>query len=249
LSEGKVPINFPEVNISNTPVKTAVQQLATEISSKTTDSSKRLQVFLEKYEKEFKQELADKRLSYDITETEVLRMMKGPLTFYALDMNGQVLIDLSGVLERNALIYIEELFKSLRSVQLFPEAAQAFEEILEKKFLEEIARPLITLGLWDKEDAIKIEKLSKKRNYVAHKNIKKIQGILSSKKSISIPEIDLAMSKFDVLPPMFLTIRLLFKLLDRFLLKTEKMRIAKELLEGRILDEIEYFKDPRSSGS
>jgi hypothetical protein len=109
LSEGKVPINFPEVNISNTPVKTAVQQLATEISSKTTDSSKRLQVFLEKYEKEFKQELADKRLSYDITETEVLRMMKGPLTFYALDMNGQVLIDLSGVLERNALIYIEEV--------------------------------------------------------------------------------------------------------------------------------------------
>jgi hypothetical protein len=109
-------------------------------------------------------------------------MMKGPLTFYALDMNGQVLIDLSGVLERNALIYIEELFKSLRSVQLFPEAAQAFEEILEKKFLEEIARPLITLGLWDKEDAI-IEKLSKKRNYVAHKNIKKIQGILSSKKA------------------------------------------------------------------
>jgi hypothetical protein len=57
------------------------------------------------------------------------------------------------------------------------------------------------------------------------------------------------MSKFDVLPLMFLTIRLLFKLLDRFLLKTEKMRIAKELLEDRILDEIEYFKEPRSSGS
>ena len=91
-------------------------------------------------------------------------MMKGPLTFYGLNMNGQVLIDLVRVLERNSLIYIEELFKSLRSVQLFPEAAQAFEEILEKKFLEEIARTLITLGLWDKEDAIKIEKLSKKRN-------------------------------------------------------------------------------------
>ena len=99
-------------------------------------------------------------------------MMKGPLTFYGLNMNGQVLIDLVRVLERNSLICIEELFKSLRSVQLFPEAAQVFEEILEKKFLEEIARPLITLGLWDKEDAIKIEKLSKKRNYVSHKNIK-----------------------------------------------------------------------------
>jgi len=40
-----------------------------------------------------------------------------------------------------------------------------------------------------------------------------------------------------------------FKLLDRFLLKTEKMRIAKELLEGKIYDELEYFKDARSSGS
>ena len=99
--------------------------------------------------------------------------------------------------------------EDVRSVQLFPEAAQVFEEILEKKFLEEIARPLITLGLWDKEDAIKIEKLSKKRNYVSHKNIKKIQGFLSSKKSISIPEIDLAMSKFDALPLIFLTIRLI----------------------------------------
>ena len=208
MSEGKVPLNFPEVNIANTSAKTAVQQLATEISSKTTDSSRRLQEFMEKYEKEFKQDLADKRISYDITETEVLRMMKGPLTFYGSNMNGQVLIDLVRVLERNSLICIEELFKSLRSVQLFPEAAQVFEEILEKKFLEEIARPLITLGLWYKEDVIKIEKLSKKRNYVSHKNIK-IQGFLSSKKSISIPEIDLAMSKFDALPIIFLTIRLI----------------------------------------
>jgi hypothetical protein len=65
LSEGKVPLNFPEANIANTPAKTAVQQLATEISSRTTDSSRRLQVFMEKYEKEFKQDLADKRISYD----------------------------------------------------------------------------------------------------------------------------------------------------------------------------------------
>ena len=109
-------------------------------------------------------------------------MMKGPLTFYGFNMNGQVLIDLVRFLDRNSLICIEELFKSLRSVQLFPEAAQAFEEILEKKFLEEIAVPLITLGLWYKEDAIKIEKLSKKRNYVSHKNIK-IRGFLRSKKA------------------------------------------------------------------
>jgi hypothetical protein len=247
LSEGKVPIKFPGVNISNRPVKTIVDQLATEINTKTKRSSKRLQVFMEKYEKEFKQELAHKRLTFDITETEVLRMMKGPLTFYALNMNGQVLIDLAGLLERYAIIYIEQLFKSMRSVQLFPEAAQAFEEIMEKKRMDDLARHLIALGLWDEGDEERVDKVYQKRNYIVHKNIKMIEVMLSSNRSISVPEIDLALSKFDVLPFMFITIRLLFKLLDRFILKTERTRIAKELLEDRIYNELEYFKDPRSS--
>jgi hypothetical protein len=127
LSKDKVPIKFSGIKIPNRPVKTAVDQLATEINSRTTASSKRLQVFMEKYE----------TLGFETTETQVLRMMKGPLTFYALSMNGQVLIDLAGLLERYAIIFIEELFKSLRSVQLFPEAAQAFEEIMEKKRLDD----------------------------------------------------------------------------------------------------------------
>ena len=200
---------------------------------------------MEKYEEEFKQELADKRLVFDITETEVLRMMKGSLTFYALNMNGQVLIDLAGLLERYAIIYIEELFKSLRSVQLFTEAERTIEEIL-AKFLDDLAKHLITLGLWDKGDEKQIRELRDIRNYVAHKNIKKIEGILGPNKSISVPEIDLAMSEFDVLPYMFITIRLLFKLLDRFLFKTERSQMAKALFEGRIINEIEYFRDPYS---
>jgi hypothetical protein len=50
------------------------------------------------------------------------------------------------------------------------------------------------------------------------------------------------MSGFDVLPYMFITIRLLFKLLDRFLVKTERYRVAKDLLDLKIKDEVEYFK-------
>ena len=107
---------------------------------------------MEEYGKEFERELVNKRIIFDITETEVLRMMKGPLTFYALNMNGQVLIDLAGLLERYAIVYIEELFKSSRSVQLFTEAKHAIEEILEKKPLEDLTRSLITLGLWDEGD-------------------------------------------------------------------------------------------------
>jgi hypothetical protein len=157
------------------------------------------------------------------------------------------LIDLAGLLERYTIIFIEELFKSLRSVQLFTEAQDTIKKIMERKPLKDLATPLIILGLWDKGDERLVHKVYEKRNYIAHKNVKMIEGILSSNKSISVPEIDLAMSKFDVLPFMFITIRLLFKLFDRFILKTEKMRIAKELLDGRIYDELEYFKDPRSS--
>lgn len=173
--------------------------------------------------------------------------MKGPLTLYALNLNGQVLIDLAGLLERYAIIYIEELFKSLRSIQLFVESKQAIEEILEKKSINELVKPLITLGLWDKGDRREIDKLYKKRNYIAHKNIKRIKGILNSGKDISVPEIDMAMSDFDVLPYVFITIRLLSKLLDRFLIKTERIRVAKALLECRISNELEYFSEPHFS--
>jgi hypothetical protein len=33
---------------------------------------------MEEYEREFKQELIHKRLSFDITESQVLQMMRGP---------------------------------------------------------------------------------------------------------------------------------------------------------------------------
>jgi hypothetical protein len=80
-------------------------------------------------------------------------MMKGPLTFYVLNMNAQVLIDLAGLLERYAITFMEELFKSLRSVRLFSEVEQAIKKILEKKFfLDDLSKYLITLGLWDKGD-------------------------------------------------------------------------------------------------
>lgn len=225
-SEADISLNFPEKSISKTPIKTSIDGLKKDIKSKEKDSSTKLQEFLKKYEKEFKEDLVYKGIVYDITETEVLYMMKGALTLYALNLNGQVLIELAGLLERYAIVYIEEL-KSLRSVQLFSDGQHAIEEILEKKFLDELAKHLITLGLWDKEDFKEVEKLLKKRNYVAHKNVKKIKGMLSSSKSISIPEIDIAMSGFDVLQFMFITIRLLFKLVDRFFIKTERYRIAR----------------------
>jgi len=70
------------------------------------------------YNKEFKkQELMLPSLFRDVGEPNILRLIKGPLTLYALNMNGQVLIDLAGILERYAIIYITELFESFPARQ------------------------------------------------------------------------------------------------------------------------------------
>jgi hypothetical protein len=53
----------------------------------------------------------------DVIQPYILTIMRGPLTLYALNMNGQVLIDLAGILERYAIIYITELFGSFPARQ------------------------------------------------------------------------------------------------------------------------------------
>ena len=49
-------------------------------------------------------------LFQDIFQPNILRLMRSPLTLYALKKNGHMLIDLAGILERYAIIYITELF-------------------------------------------------------------------------------------------------------------------------------------------
>lgn len=100
---------------------------------------------MEEYDRQF-----NERHYFDFTfyftQTEVLHIIKDPLTFYALNMNGQVLIDLAGLLERYAILYIEELFRSLRPVQLFTDGQRALAESLGRKSLDELAKHLVTLG-------------------------------------------------------------------------------------------------------
>ncbi len=236
-------VSFPSEKLHETPTSSIVLQLGKEIETKTANSSAKLRQFMEEYEKVFKKELPHKGLTFDITESRVMYMMKGALTFYALNMNGQVLIELAGLLERYAIAFIEELFWSLRSIQLLNEVQPVIVGILEKKFLDELTKHLITLGLWDKEDEEEVKELYSRRNSVVHKNTRKIKAIVGSNKAIPIPDIDLAMSNFDVLPYMFITIKLLAKLLDRFIPKTERYRIATVILEGKIADEIQYFRE------
>jgi hypothetical protein len=80
-------------------------------------------------------------------------------------MNGQVLIDLAGILEQYAIIYITELFRS------FPARQDVVRQLLERQFLDRLAKHLIILWLWDEKDEKEIQKLKKARDAVAHKNV------------------------------------------------------------------------------
>jgi hypothetical protein len=70
LSSEKIPFKFPEVNIPDRPIRSTIEQLITEINSKTGDSSERLQFFIKKYEEEFTREFIHDTIGFEITGSQ-----------------------------------------------------------------------------------------------------------------------------------------------------------------------------------
>jgi hypothetical protein len=115
-----------------TPVDLAANQIDSELRSKVGSASSRLKVFVQRYNHEFKFDFFRDFVIPDI-ESEVLQIVKGPLMLYALQMNGQAIIDLAGLLERHVFLYIEEIFKSLASIQKFPPGRNIILKMLESR--------------------------------------------------------------------------------------------------------------------
>jgi hypothetical protein len=86
------------------------------------------------------------------------------------------------------------------------------------------------LEIWEEEDAKAVEKLKKARDGLAHKNAEIVSNKFNNGKPISITEIDLVMSGQEVLPYIMMTIRLLFKLVDRWF--SDRYIATKQTLDG-----------------
>jgi hypothetical protein len=186
--------------------------------------------------------------TYDDIESDVLRVIKRPLILYALNMNGEAIVDLAGLLERHVFLYIEEIFRSLASIQKFPEGKSIILSMLKNRRFPEVADYLFVLGIWNKNEKETAVKLYNMRNSIAHKNVKKIEEILSHgkskgkfKKIISVLEVDMAMSEHDVVPDIFNFVRLLCKLSSESLRQLERYRIANAILRNKIKTESEFF--------
>jgi hypothetical protein len=78
-----------------------------------------------------------------------------------------------------------------------------------------------------------LKKLYDIRNATAHKNLKKISEEVSSKEIISLLDINKALSKHPVLQDLFIAIRLLFKLNNRYFSVTNNGKKSQELLESK----------------
>jgi len=112
----------------------------------------------------------------DVFSVTVFGLMTTPVILYASKLNGQVIIDLTGILERMAIIYITELSKS------FPDRQTVVQQLLGKQNLDDLAGHLVSLGLWDKEDKGVAENLKKRRDGLAHKNAKLICRYINDNK-------------------------------------------------------------------
>jgi len=150
-------------------------------------------------------------------------------------MNGQVLIDLAGILEQYAIIYLTDLFKS------FPARQDVVRKLLKRQSLGRLAKHLVILGLWDKQDKKDVVKLKERRDGAAHKNVEYVSSELNNGKPVTVLEIDLVMSRVDVLPYIMLTIRLLVKMVHPFWSKTDRAIIAQQIMDGKIKDVSEFF--------
>lgn len=115
-----------------------VSEIISSVLSNVSKGSEKLNDFIQAYNKEFGNKFLWER---KIVLSEIMPLIKGSLTLYALNMNGQVIIDLAGILERYAILSISELFRS------FPERQVLINDLLSQRSLGDLAKDLVTLGL------------------------------------------------------------------------------------------------------
>lgn len=146
-------------------------------------------------------------------------LMGGPLTLYALNMNGPAIVDLHGVLER---FVIREVSKHLSSSK---EGAIVLSRIIERRTLPDLAQILLDLQIWDKEDVKFTKRLNTLRNGAAHKNPKTISNVVCSGRKISMLDVDSVMTDVDYIPLIISTIHLLMKM---FQFQNEKAELSND---------------------
>jgi len=184
-------------------INRTIEELISSIEASSTIAHTRLDNFVQAYTTEFPLEplLEDRGRADALTWA----LMDGPLVLYAIGMNGSAIIELHGILERFVL---RETVNHLAD----PSKRSPTYRVLKRRTLSDLASMLCDLEVFDREDVKFAEKLNALRNGLAHKNPEVISKLLFSGKEISFLDIDSAIGKFDCVPLIVGTIRLLVRM-------------------------------------
>jgi hypothetical protein len=188
-----------------------VHEIVALLSNNLPNIESKLEKFVDAFNRKFPNTNANNRGS---AEAITWALMDTPLVLYALNLNGSMVIELHGILEKFA---VRETINHLTT----PASRKIASALLERNSLHDVAGVLQQLGIFDKEDVKFTKKLTALRNGIAHKNPRNISKMLLSRKEISFLDIESAMNNFDCIPLIIGTIHLLVKM------SQAKMNIAK----------------------
>lgn len=155
-----------------------------------TKARARLNGFIRAFNVRFPPQDAEERGS---AEALTWALMDGPLTLYAIGLNGPAIVELHSIVERLAL---RETARHLA----VPKRRSLLMKILRRYTLPDLTALLCEVGVLDKEDLKLAKKLNALRNGIAHKNERLVSNLLASGRRISYLDIDRQIAKLDCIP-------------------------------------------------
>lgn len=148
-----------------------------------------------------------KQLSQRIKAQAIIKMhIDGSLILHALGRNSAAIIELHGVLERQAI-------QRLVSLLTPPTMNKLGLRLIERSTLSELSSMLHDSDIINKEDMKFAQRLTTIRNGLAHRNTKILSNAVLSGKEVRQFEIDTAISEIDFHSILIKAIQLLIKLL------------------------------------
>jgi len=191
----------------------SIQSTIDELESSLQKKSKFVHGKLQHFIIQFNEEFPANKTIYSIrrrakAEAIIWALMDEVLMSYSLSINASVIIELYGILERLTMREFVELICRNKNMKL------PLQKFIERRTLLDVADFFSTTKIWNESDINLIRKLTKLRNAVAHKNPNQLSKLLNSGKKISYLDVDVTVSKLDMLSYIVAVINLLLKLLE-----------------------------------
>jgi hypothetical protein len=122
--------------------------------------------------------------------------LQEPLRLYALGFNGPAIVDLYALLER---FLTTQATNDATGLKEDPKRNTAYSKLFANPSVDHV-KLLSDLGLLSKDNAKFIERFTRLRNGIAHKNAQKVSNSLTSGKKIRMFEIERVLSRTDIIP-------------------------------------------------